>query len=242
MIKSVARINVLFSEFQSKCKNYETHIGQGLKVLNPNGRDIITKQIPELLYEFFDKKLYEVKGSVGQGRVARCPWIVVRHKGASSNTREGVYIVFLFSRDLKEIYLTLNQGVTDVDKHVLLSNQSSIRNALNKESVLLKHDNDFNVDNEGYKIAAIYTSKWDPNNDKLCADILKSYIDVYGSYISHFFAGTAVGTTVGSSVGASAGTPIGITPVTVPVAPSSNDFSIKKNDRIYCRNRAAVRS
>lgn len=35
-------------------------------------------------------------------------------------------------------------------------------------------------------------------------------------------------TTVGAPVGTSAGTPIGITPVTVPVAPSSNDFSIKK--------------
>ena len=228
MKHTVEEINALLKEFQKLCKDYESHIGKSIKSLDQDGVNIIRKRIPELLYVLFDKELYNIKGSVGQGCVAYCPWVVVRHKAASPNTREGVYIVFLFSRDLKEIYLTLNQGVTDVDKNVLLSNQSSIRSTLNKESALLKHDNDFNVDNNGYKIAAIYTSKWEPNDNRLCTDILESYIDVYGSYISHFFAGTAVGTTVGSSVGASAGTPIGITPVTVPVAPSSNDFSIKK--------------
>ena len=185
MKHTVEQINALLKEFQKLCKDYESHIGKSIKTLDQDGVNIITKRIPELLYVLFDKELYNVKGSVGQGCVAKCPWVVVRHKAASPNTREGVYIVFLFSRDLKEIYLTLNQGVTDVDKHVLLSNQSSIRNALNKESVLLKHDNDFNVDNEGYmqltsNLAAAYEAALGDIFDVVLTGIIDRNIETVG--------------------------------------------------------------
>ena len=47
---------------------------------------------------------------LGKGLATKTPWIAILDKDITTSTREGVYIVFLFSSDYKHIYLTLNQG------------------------------------------------------------------------------------------------------------------------------------
>ncbi len=54
-----------------------------------------------------------VKASCGQGNWARVPWIAFLDKRDTDTTRKGVYAVILFRSDMKGLYLTFNQGVTD---------------------------------------------------------------------------------------------------------------------------------
>ncbi|GAB5504017.1 MrcB family domain-containing protein [Pyruvatibacter sp.] len=52
--------------------------------------------------------------SAGKGVWARVPWISILNTNITTSTQEGLYCVFLISQDLKTIYLTLAQGVTEI--------------------------------------------------------------------------------------------------------------------------------
>lgn len=49
-------------------------------------------------------------GSAGQGNWAYIPWIGVFDKSISTSAQKGFDIVYLFSSDMKDVYLSLNQG------------------------------------------------------------------------------------------------------------------------------------
>ena len=56
----------------------------------------------------------KVKGSLGQGNWATIPWIAFLDSRVAPSMQNGVYVVFLFAADMTRVYLTLNQGVTEV--------------------------------------------------------------------------------------------------------------------------------
>ena len=52
--------------------------------------------------------------SVGLGTWAAVPWIALLNTRITQSAEEGVYVVFLVARELNYIFLTLNQGTTDL--------------------------------------------------------------------------------------------------------------------------------
>jgi len=57
-----------------------------------------------------------VKGSVGQGNWATVPWIALMDERLTETTQQGVYLVYLFRADMSGVYVTFNQGVTQLKK------------------------------------------------------------------------------------------------------------------------------
>jgi MoxR-like ATPase len=55
-----------------------------------------------------------VKWSLGKGVWAKVPWIALMNRRVTTSTQVGVYIVILVAEDLSTVYLTLNQGMTDL--------------------------------------------------------------------------------------------------------------------------------
>ncbi len=55
-----------------------------------------------------------VKFSAGQGNWARVPWIAFLDSRETSTTQKGVYCVYLFRQDMSGLYVTFNQGVTEL--------------------------------------------------------------------------------------------------------------------------------
>lgn len=55
-----------------------------------------------------------VKYSAGQGNWARVPWIALLDNRETSTTQKGVYCVYLFRQDMSGVYITFNQGVTEL--------------------------------------------------------------------------------------------------------------------------------
>ena len=53
---------------------------------------------------------------MGAGRWTDVPWIAVFDKRITQSAQKGVYIVYLLNKDSKTLYLTLNQGATDVSQ------------------------------------------------------------------------------------------------------------------------------
>ena len=74
--------------------------------------------VPQTFYQtgLVDKKSYLVTGSVGQGNWATVPWVCIFDRSITTSATKGVYIVYLLSKDCKSLYLTFNQGCTDIRK------------------------------------------------------------------------------------------------------------------------------
>ncbi len=54
--------------------------------------------------------------SIGQGNWAKVPWIAFLDGRETTSTQRGVYCCFLFRQDMSGVYLTYNQGVTELRK------------------------------------------------------------------------------------------------------------------------------
>jgi hypothetical protein len=151
--------------------------------------DIITKTIPNSLVNYLDNEIFIVNGSVGKGRATKTPWIAILDKEITTSTREGVYIVFLFSSDYKHVYLTLNQGTTvpgqfgpRLGKKEVANNSKRIRNLLNINDVVLKTDGKADIADERYKEGAIYYTLWDVNDEVQGEKLLNQYLEIYKKY------------------------------------------------------------
>lgn len=75
---------------------------------------LVRRDIPAALNAHLDQSNYKVKGSVGAGRWTDVPWIAVFDSRITKSAQKGVYIVYLLNKNTKELYLTLNQGATDI--------------------------------------------------------------------------------------------------------------------------------
>lgn len=143
-----------------------------------------------------DEKKYLVKGSVGAGNWASIPWLAILDRSITESAQNGVYIVYLLSKDGKNLYLTLNQGCTEIRStkskmetiRILVENAKRIRSNIpsrgfsQDEVVLGENLNELGV---FYQNGTIFYKKYTknkvPDNDVLVDD-LKSMLEIYQEY------------------------------------------------------------
>ncbi|WP_088549171.1 MrcB family domain-containing protein [Paenibacillus aquistagni] len=161
---------------------------------------LFRQAIPEYLrsLSFIDPN-YKIQGSVGQGNWANIPWIAVMDKRITDTTQHGEYIVYLFSEDMKSVYLTLNQGVTvpidefgKKDGHHYLKNKAvEIRELMPLEG--LQTDNKLNLNSKSglgrdYQVSTIAYIRYDrdalPDDNQLQSD-LENVVSNYKMYVEH---------------------------------------------------------
>ncbi len=80
---------------------------------DPNN-DVITKELPKTLKKLLpiDRKDLYIAGSCGKGQKTDYPWVAIYNTNITRSAMKGLYIVYLFKKDLGGVYLTLNQGIT----------------------------------------------------------------------------------------------------------------------------------
>ena len=102
-------------------ENYEN--SRAAKVASKTGSPD-QKAILEYLPKFFSQVIaknrniseFKVEGSIGNGNVARVPWVGVFNRSVTTSAQNGYYIVLLFAQDLQSCTLSLNQGITSFVK------------------------------------------------------------------------------------------------------------------------------
>lgn len=57
-----------------------------------------------------------VEGSAGQSKWAAVPWIAFLDPAVTNSAIRGYYVVYLFSADMRLVYLSMNQGTTAVNE------------------------------------------------------------------------------------------------------------------------------
>ena len=72
--------------------------------------------IPRKIYAtgIVDQNDYLITGSVGQGNWAMVPWVCIFDRTITTSATKGVYIVYLLEKSGKSLYLTFNQGCTEI--------------------------------------------------------------------------------------------------------------------------------
>jgi len=147
-------------------------------------RHVFPKEIESLL---IDKTRYKTIGSPGKGTWTDCPWIAILDTLITESPQKGYYPVFLFKSDMTGVYLSLNQGVTDVienykreAKDVLKLRAEDFRAKLKFDSseFITKIDLQSRTRNAihyqaGNIIAKYYPSKNLPESDIIKSDIKK---------------------------------------------------------------------
>jgi len=79
--------------------------------------DYIRKDLPQCIEAVLpDSTRYKVVGSPGKGNWTKGPWAAVLDRTITDSAQRGYYIVYLFKEDMSGVYLSLNQGVTDILK------------------------------------------------------------------------------------------------------------------------------
>ena len=139
-ISFIKELNALIKKFQANGNTYLSSVGKGESMIS-SFSDIVKTQIPEKLKEVFPESIYKITGSIGKGRVAFCPWIAIMDKKITTSTQNGVYLVFLFSQDLKNVYFSLAQGITNLPDDEIKNTRNELRRRLNLESDYLRHFN-----------------------------------------------------------------------------------------------------
>lgn len=141
---------------------------------------------------------FVVTGSPGQGNWASVPWIGIFNKSITTSATKGVYIVYLFTSDCESVYLTLNQGCTElkntIGKIKAVESMKKVteqiiatidpRGFSTRDHINLKDTRELPY---LYERGTIFYKEYKkgqiPSNDVLISD-LKKMIDIYNEYIT----------------------------------------------------------
>lgn len=147
------------------------------------------------------RETLEVDWSVGQGNWARIPWIAFLDSRETDTTQRGNYCVFLFRQDMSGVYLTYNQGVTELNKEhgrrearqILQSNARDLRARCDRltdrgfsldDQIDLRTDSSLGRDYEYSTIAyKLYEAEAVPRDNELLAD-LEAVVQVYDEQLT----------------------------------------------------------
>ena len=178
-------------------EEYESELNEARKdkdFKRPLG-NIVRKDIACLIGAQLPENIYKVKGSVGAGSWADVPWIGVFDKRVTMSAQRGVYIVYLLNKTTKELFLTLNQGVTDV---ATTSNSKAADNLQNRAQSIRSKIGSFpglesslnGSGSKAYDAGCIYYIKYTldslPEDEKLYSDLNK-FIEAYKAYYDKVF-------------------------------------------------------
>ena len=161
---------------------------------------VVTKKLPLVIEQKanINLKKYLIVGSIGKGQFAEIPWVSIFRKSITDTATKGIYIVYLFTADMKGLYLSLNQGFTyfkdtygtkkgrkEIKRvsHYLQQRCKTIPEDLNLKSIELKAEKPLG---KGYMPGHIAGKYYEvdklPSSEEL-ADDLRNLMSVYEEVI-----------------------------------------------------------
>ena len=168
---------------------------------NPFGI-FVRNDIPQAIYStgIVDPAQYMITASVGQGNWATVPWICIFDKNITTSATRGIYIVYLLSKDTSTLYLTFNQGCTEISSShskketikIMREKAAEITNAIDARG--FRTDEEINLGSdltllaEFYQKGTIFYKAYQkgavPSEKELQADLL-NMIQIYRDFAEY---------------------------------------------------------
>jgi 5-methylcytosine-specific restriction protein A len=162
-------------------------------------QNVLRKQLPVALKQRLElEDRYKVKGSPGLTQWTHVPWAAILDDLVTDTPQRGYYPTLLFKADMSGLYLTLNQGITDVRKlyksgaaEVLRTRARDFLNRIGTPpdgfqtgEIRLEapSGSDPSYYDYGNIIAKFYPAESFPSDESLVADIRK-VISIYSSLV-----------------------------------------------------------
>ena len=180
-------------------RNHEQFAGHKLA-------DYIRNDLPGFFNQISSTRYPNIKwhASAGIGRWVTSPWIAAFHKNITNSAQQGYYPVYLFSSDLKNIYLSFNFGVTDL-RNDLGDNQAisllqkmalGFRERLQKDWMGYFSPRPIDLKSEypnsnleyyeyGHAFGKVYDKYALPNNETF-RDDLKKMLEIYSKAVEQY--------------------------------------------------------
>ena len=158
-------------------------------------------EIPKRIYNtgLVDSNIYLVTGSVGQGNWVDSAWFAIFNRSITTSARQGVYIVYLLSKDGDTLYLTFNQGCEKIRASHTKKETIGIMRKSAREIAQHINSRGFNSDEnislgdnlteraELYQKGTIFYRAYHkdsiPSEEVLRQD-LQNMLDIYAEYVS----------------------------------------------------------
>ena len=174
-----------------------TESSMAKKELIRNALEKLMKGYPVYDTGLIDRSKYLIVGSVGQGNWAMVPWICIFDKSITTSATKGVYIVYLLAKDCSKLYLTFNQGCTEIRKAnskketitIMRMKAKEIAQKINNRG--FAYDENISLGNgltelgELYQKGTIFYKEYQINNipseEELTTDLSKM-MDIYKEY------------------------------------------------------------
>jgi len=162
--------------------------------------DMLRKSFPTEIYKtgFINPVKFVVTGGPGQGNWASVPWVGIFNSKITTNATKGVYIVYLFSSDCESVYLTLNQGCTELKRNFGKAKAVETMRAVAEQAIESIHSRGFSTGDHInlndthelpylYERGTIFYKEYKkgqiPPNEILISD-LRKMVDIYDEWIS----------------------------------------------------------
>lgn len=155
-----------------------------------------TNELKNVIENSYNLDDYVISFSPGQSQWNHRPWGGIRNKNITSSFQNGFYVVYLFSTDRKGVYLSLNQGYTNIERDSEIKDKIG---ELEQRSIFLRNNiskipEDFSnleVDCKDEKrektqagnIISKYYSIDDLDNEEMLVDDLNTIMEIYGQLI-----------------------------------------------------------
>lgn len=179
-------------------KVLDEYIDNNLKVDSTSEvYDTLIRKIPFELNQMLNRKEFYIKGSMGQGNKTQYPWVAIMNRNITTTTQKGLYIVYLFKKDMSGFYITLAQGITNFEnlyKSKKYEYATKVANyfktqidntSFTSSDIVLgdgKHDLGY-----GYERTTIISKYYQSNNvtnEVLTADLIE-LVQIYDFIVSH---------------------------------------------------------
>lgn len=179
-------------------KVLDEYIDNNLKVDSTSDvYNTLIRKIPFELNKMLNRKEFYIKSSMGQGNKTQYPWVAIMNKNITTTTQKGLYIVYLFKRDMSGFYITLAQGITNFEnlyKSKKYEYATKVANyfktqidntSFTSSDIILgdgKHDLGY-----GYERTTIISKYYPSNNftnEVLTADLIE-LVQIYDFIVSH---------------------------------------------------------
>ncbi len=189
---------IIMKEYLTKKKEESYNSSSSMfKLIKYEAKEVIENTINDLDNIGID---LDVKSSCGAGGWTKYPWIAIFNREITDTIQEGVYIVYLFSEDMQRVYLTLNQGYTNL-KNSLGSKESRLKMIEKRQEIRgkikaskFRVDNDLKVGKREYEDGCIFYKEYNINNFPKEAELvedLQEIIQIYRKYFIEIYKSDA---------------------------------------------------
>jgi len=119
--------------------------------------ELLSRDLKSSIVELcnIDESKYKVYGSAGTGNWSEIPWLAILDKEISATTRKGYYVVLLFDKEIRNLFICLSVGWTQFEEEYGTKDGRIQSNALCKHYANLLKNNGSDFDHGNVPLNAI---------------------------------------------------------------------------------------